>query len=197
VCHRVGAHVDGGMTRTPQSDPKERAVTQTSRPVAIAHVGITVPDLDAAVAWYGELLGLRLIAPPGDAHVDMGEPVRELMEDVLGPRARHMRVAHLASANGTAVELIEFVDPPAERPDDNLPWWRTGIFHFCVVDPDVAGLAQRIVAAGGRQRTRVWPLAAGRPYAFCYCEDPWGSVIEIYSHGNEQIFANSAPPDAG
>jgi hypothetical protein len=103
-----------------------------------------------------------------------------------------MRIAHLATANGTAVELIEFVDPPVERPQDNLMWWRSGIFHFCVVDPDVAGLAERIAAAGGRRRTRVWPMSEELPYAFCYCEDPWGVVIEIYSHSSEQIYANRA-----
>ncbi len=162
-------------------------------PLAIAHVGITVPDLDAAIAWYGELFGFRLIVEPGVFDATVGGYTAELAADVLGPRFRRMRQAHLATANGTAVELFEFIDPPAEVPEEKLAWWLSGIRHFCVIDPDVAGLAQRIVAAGGRQRTRVWPIFEGTPYEFCYCEDPWGTIVEIYSHGHEQTYANRAP----
>ena len=37
-------------------------------------------------------------------------------------------------------------------PENNFEYWRTGIFHFCVQDPDVEGLAQNIVDAGGKRR---------------------------------------------
>jgi catechol 2,3-dioxygenase-like lactoylglutathione lyase family enzyme len=167
-------------------------MTQTRPPLAIAHVGITVPDLDAAIAWYGELFGFRLIAPPGEFRTDAGGHVAELAEDVLGARFKRMRQAHLATANGAAVELFEFIDPPVEQREDNLEWWRQGIFHFCVIDPDVAGLAQRITETGGCRRTNVWTIFEGFPYEFCYCEDPWGTIIELYSHSHEQIYANHA-----
>ena len=35
-------------------------------------------------------------------------------------------------------------------PENNFEYWKTGIFHFCVQDPDVEGLAEKIVAAGGK-----------------------------------------------
>jgi len=46
----------------------------------LAHVAVCVPDVNAAVAWYTDVLGLRLLSPPyrieGDAITrDMGELV--------------------------------------------------------------------------------------------------------------------------
>jgi catechol 2,3-dioxygenase-like lactoylglutathione lyase family enzyme len=46
----------------------------------LAHTGVCVPDVEAAVAWYRDVLGLAVLSPPylmeGDAlHRDMGELV--------------------------------------------------------------------------------------------------------------------------
>jgi hypothetical protein len=38
--------------------------------------------------------------------------------------------------------------------------------------------------------SKIWHLFEGEPYKICYCEDPWGSVIELYSHSHEQTFSN-------
>ena len=52
-------------------------------------------------------------------------------------------------------------------------------------------LAQRIAEAGGRMRSsRVWPVFEGEPYRTCYCEDPFGNVVELYSHSHERTYAN-------
>lgn len=166
-------------------------MTYTTTPRAVAHVGISVPDIDAAVAWYGEVLGFRAIAPPGTVDVAAGGHFAELCADIFGERLREVRMAHLTSANGTAVELFQFVDPGYERPLDNFAYWRGGIFHFCVVDPDVEGLVARIEATGGRQRSRIWTIFEGKPYKAVYCEDPFGNILEIYSHNHESSFANN------
>jgi len=159
-------------------------------PRAIAHIGISVPDLDAAIRWYEQVLGFRLIGPPGDVDLTDGSHFAQLCTDIFGSGCKRLRLAHIATANGTALELFEFQDPAHEQPADNFQWWRGGIFHFCVVDPDVAGLAQRIEQNGGKIRSRVWDLFDGRPYQLVYCEDPFGTIVEIYSHSHEQFFAN-------
>jgi catechol 2,3-dioxygenase-like lactoylglutathione lyase family enzyme len=46
----------------------------------LAHTGVCVPDIEAAVAWYHDVLGLAVLSPPylmeGDAlRRDMGELV--------------------------------------------------------------------------------------------------------------------------
>ena len=51
-------------------------------------------------------------------------------------------------------------------------------------------MVQRIVEAGGKQRSQVWTVFEGEDVQVCYCEDPFGNVLEIISHRYEQIFAN-------
>lgn len=156
----------------------------------IAHVGMTVTDLDQAMDWYCGVLGFEPIGPAAEVAADDGH-AGTVAADVFGPRLGRFRQAHLASANGVAIELFEFLDPPTEPRRDNFDYWKTGIFHLCLLAPDIDELAARIAASGGRQRTsRVWEMWPGEPYRTCYCEDPFGNVIELYSHSHERTYAN-------
>ena len=169
------------------------------QPRAITHVGLSVPDIHGAVAWYREVLGFRLLAAPSE--VDRNEPIAA---DVFGPRFQRMWIAHLASANGCALELFQFIDPAPQPPADNFEYWRGGFFHICVVDPDIAGLARSIAQSGGRVRSsRPWEMFADRrpaghePYLTMYCEDPYGNIIELFSHSHEQVLSNSDASTTG
>jgi hypothetical protein len=62
-----------------------------------------------------------------------------------------------------------------------------------VVTPEIERSAQRIASSGGRVRTsRVWQIFPGQPYRTCYCQDPFGNVLELYSHSHERTYANRA-----
>jgi len=64
---------------------------------------------------------------------------------------------------------------------------------FCVQDPDVEGLAEKIVAAGGKQRMPVREYFPGeKPYRMVYMEDPFGNILEIYSHSYELTYSAGA-----
>jgi catechol 2,3-dioxygenase-like lactoylglutathione lyase family enzyme len=159
-------------------------------PRAIGHIGITVPDLAAAVDWYREVLGFRLIAPPAEMDARNGGHFARLSEGIFGPGCTRWKFAQLSTANGTVLEIFEFIDPGTETPDDNFRYWRQGIFHFAVIDPDVSGLAGRIEQTGGKVRSKIFELFEGQPYQFAYCEDPFGTIIEVTSHSLEQMLAN-------
>jgi catechol 2,3-dioxygenase-like lactoylglutathione lyase family enzyme len=151
---------------------------------------MTVPDVQAAVDWYGEVLGFALIAGVHDA-LDDGTTDGDGSVDAFGSEFRHCRMAQMAAANGVGLELFEFVEPVAAAPAENFRWWETGFHHICVLDPQIDELVARIQATGGRLRTsRVREVYEGVPYRWVYCEDPWGNVIEIYSHSHEQVHAN-------
>ena len=168
----------------------ERRPTHPSRPCAVAHIGVTVPDIDAAVAWYRDVLGFQVVAGVHDAMAD-GTSDGDGSADVFGPDFRSWKMAQLVSANGVGLELFEFVEPPTLVPDDNFRWRDTGFSHICVLDPAIDELVARIQATGGRMRTsRVREVYEGDPYRWVYCEDPFGNVVEIYSHGHEQVHAN-------
>jgi catechol 2,3-dioxygenase-like lactoylglutathione lyase family enzyme len=159
----------------------------------ITHIGVTVTDLDHAAEWYCDVLGFQALGPAVKVTVDHGH-AGAIAADVFGPRLVSFRQTHLASANGVAIELFEFLDPPSEPRPDTFDYWKTGIFHLCLVAPDIEELAARIADSGGRQRTsRVWEMWPGEPYRTCYCEDPFGNIIELYSHSHERTYANRTP----
>jgi catechol 2,3-dioxygenase-like lactoylglutathione lyase family enzyme len=145
----------------------------------VTHVGLTVPDLEHAIAWYRDVLGFDPLGPAVSVRAGEGH-AGTVAADVLGADVRSFRQAHLAGANGVAIELFEFEE--AER--------RPGIFHFCIVVPDVAQTAERIVRSGGRRSSRIWEIFRGAPYLTCYCEDPFGTIVELYSHSHERTYAN-------
>lgn len=162
------------------------------RPIALAlnHVGIAVPDIFAAIDWYVALFGATHIMGPRVLEADA--PATHETPGIFGPRFRKAYQAHLLLANGVGLELFQFIDPPVSA--DHASDWRRGIFHLALTHPDVDDLAARIVAAGGRKRIEPTDFAPGRPWRLCYCEDPWGTVIEIVSASYAEMFANWPQP---
>ncbi len=159
-------------------------------PRSFSHIGISVTDLDQAVEFYTETLGWYVIMPPTEIVSD-DSAIGVMCDDVFGNGWERFRIAHLATGDRVGVELFEFKN--AEKPENNFEYWKTGVFHFCVQDPDVEGLAQRIVANGGKQRMPVREYYPGeKPYRMVYCEDPFGNLIEIYSHSYELTYSAGA-----
>jgi catechol 2,3-dioxygenase-like lactoylglutathione lyase family enzyme len=163
-------------------------------PPAVTHVGLTVTDLNRALHWYGDVLDLEPIGRPVEVQANQGHG-GAVAADVFGGRFGGFRQAHLTSANGVAIELFEFLEPPTERRRANFEYWKTGISHFCLATRDIRRVAEDIAASGGRVRTsRVWEIFPGEPYRTCYAEDPDGNVIELYSHSHERTYSNRGEP---
>jgi lactoylglutathione lyase family protein len=166
-------------------------------PRNFSHIGLTVTDLDAAVKFYSEVLGWYLIMPPTTIQED-ASPIGQMCTDVFGRDWGSLRIAHLSTGDRIGVEIFEF--PYSEKRENNFEFWKTGVFHFCVQDPDVEGLAAKIVAAGGKQRMPVREYYPGvKPYRMVYMEDPFGNILEIYSHSYELTYSAGAyqTPAAG
>lgn len=154
---------------------------------AITHIGMTVSNLDAAINWYKEALGFRIIAGPFDMKTEEGDMTRDLQ----GNEVKHIRNVHMSAANQVGIELFEFVVPETKGETVRKPW-DPGIFHLCVVAEggDVHGMAKKIEKTGGKIISKIWPLDEEKAYYLVYCQDPFGNIIEVYSHSTEQIFAN-------
>lgn len=128
------------------------------------HVGISVPDLEAAVTWYGRALNLteeRAFSVPDTA--------------LRGVMLRHH--------TGYRVELLHRPDAtPGLAADGPLEAAAThGYGHLCLavdtpeqVDTEFA----RLVAAGAG--VRMSPRSAPRPDArMAFVSDPFGNLIEL------------------
>ncbi len=162
----------------------------TTTPRSFSHIGLSVPDLERAVEFYTEVLGLYMIMEPTEV-VEDDSPIGVMCTDVFGAGWGSLRIAHFATADRVGIEIFEF--PGNYAPESNLEHKRHGTFHFCVQDPDVEGLVEKIVAAGGKQRMPVREYYPGeKPYRMCYVEDPFGIVFEVYSHSYELTYSAGA-----
>lgn len=153
------------------------------------HVGVSIPDIDAAVKWYSKVFGFVVIAEPAEVIKD-GSHFDKLASNICGERFGGMKIAHMVTGDGTGFELFEFTSPKPERREDTMEYWKSGFFHIAITDPDVSGKVAEIVENGGLQRSDVLELFPGENVLVCYCEDPFGNVIEIVSHRYEQMLAN-------
>mgnify|MGYP003637978040 FL=1 len=115
----------------------------TPTPRTFSHIGISVPDLDAAVSFYSEVMGFYVIMQPSEV-IEDDSAIGVMCTDVFGPGWDRLRIAHLSTADGIGFELFEFEGNG--EPDDNFAYRRHGTFHFAVQDPNLEELLEKIVA---------------------------------------------------
>jgi len=165
-----------------------------SQPVVhgIEHVGITVPDLEAASRFFVDAFGAEILFDniTRDAPME-GEHLAEIFGVPTATRAFASRFLRLA--NGPGIELLEIVAPeqhPAARPSD------FGLQHIALYVDDMTAAAERFQAAGGQMRTGPNPLVrheAGVGNAFWYGVTPWGTSIELITSPSPQAYEESTP----
>ena len=159
-------------------------------PRTFSHIGISVPDVKAAVKFYSEVLGWYLIMEPAEI-VEDDSAIGQMCTDVFGSGWESFRIAHMSTGDKIGVELFEFKN--YEDRENNFEFWKPGVFHFSVQDPDIEALAEKIVAAGGKQRMPVrYYYPDEKPYRMVYMEDPFGNILELYSHSYELTYSSGA-----
>lgn len=160
--------------------------------LSVNHIGITVPDVFAAIDWYGAVFGLRCIMGPRLVEPGSHDEARS----ALGPRFRRAWQAHLLSANGVGLELFQFIEPPVDARDVTtpVPYTARGPWHVCFTHPDVAAALTTVVQHGGTVLSDPAHFVPGRPWVLSYVSDPWGTVLEVMSHTYAEVFSNWPQP---
>lgn len=162
-----------------------------SYPRSFSHIGLSVPDLEKAVEFYEKVMGWYVVMKPSPVKEEVDTPIGIMCQDVFGPGYEDFKIAHMVTSDGIGIELFEFKQNEKVAPTFNhIP---TGLFHFCVQDPDIEGLVKKIVENGGKQRMPIRAYYPGdKPYKMCYVEDPFGIVFEVYSHSYEVTYSSGA-----
>ncbi|HEY6884264.1 MAG TPA: hypothetical protein VI278_09530, partial [Nitrososphaeraceae archaeon] len=98
---------------------------------------------------------------------------------IFGDNFKRAQVAWLSSGNSVGFELFEFEDPTAEKPnvanEHKFEYWKTGIFHICVTDPNIEDLSKKICDNGGKRCSEILHVNNSKPqYKIAYCQDPFG-----------------------
>jgi catechol 2,3-dioxygenase-like lactoylglutathione lyase family enzyme len=167
-------------------------------PRAFNHVAVSVTDISLAMRWYRDVMQMSVLVEPTEISASATQNqnydphLATLVKMVFGPNLVRLSICHMSSANGVGIELFQFIEPAAESRGEkhNFEYWKTGYFHVAVTEPNIEELADKIALTGGRLRTDVMELVPGSGKKICFCEDPFGNIIEIYSHSYEQFWAN-------
>lgn len=91
----------------------------------LAHIGLTVVDLDRMVQFYTTVLGLT--------------------SDSRMPHPRGGTIVFLKGADGEMIEMIRYTDPKPHEGRDRL---RTGLHHFGLLVDDIHTEFERLTALG-------------------------------------------------
>ena len=164
---------------------------EQSYPKSFSHIGITVPDITKAVEFYKDVMGWYVIMPPSLVKKENETAIGQMCIDVFGEDWDSFEIAHLSTSDGIGIELFSFPSSQDQKP--KFSPFNTGLFHFCVQDPEIEKLTEKIVAYGGKQRMPIREYYPNeKPYKMVYVEDPFGIVFEIYSHSYELTYSSGA-----
>ena len=160
-------------------------------PKAFSHIGITVPDLDKAISFYSEVFGWYLLMGPETITEEKETAIGQMCIDVFGEGWKEFRIAHMSTSDSIGFEIFEFPNSPKTK--GVFDPYKTGLFHFCIQDPKIEELVEKVVEAGGKQRMPIREYYPGeKPYKMVYMEDPFGNVFEIYTHSYELTYSSGA-----
>lgn len=131
----------------------------------VHHIAIAVHDLDTALAFYRDALGMV----EGDR--------REVP-------AEGVEVAFLPMGE-SEIELLKPLDPENSI-GRFLEKRGEGIHHICVLVEDIEATIVQLKTGGAQMAGEVREHADGTHYAFVHPKSAHGVLIELYQHANVQ-----------
>jgi catechol 2,3-dioxygenase-like lactoylglutathione lyase family enzyme len=148
--------------------------------VGMDHVGITVPDIDAAVTWFQQVLGCSAPLTFGP----FGDPDGTFMQDLLGvhPRAVIEQITMIRCGHSASIELFEYDAPDQLQTFPKNSDWAGHHIAFYVTD--IAAAVAHMESKGVQKLLGPLPVTDG-PAAgqtINYFRAPFGTYIELISY---------------
>jgi glyoxylase I family protein len=147
------------------------------------HVGLTVPDLDAAVKFYTEVIGgkeLYRLGPFDAAEIPRMPDGRDWTDahvDVVGGR---VMIAMLQLGPNLLLELLRYEKPVDARktPPRNCD---NGGHHIALKVENIEAATAYLKEKGLRvlDGPTLLPEGPAAGLRFQYCVDPWGNYLEL------------------
>ena len=136
---------------------------------AIRHIGIVVNDLDKALYFYRDLLGLKIVK---DMNVSGA-----YIDNISALKGVQVRTVKMAADDGNLIELLFYSSHP-ENPDKIRPINQIGCSHVAFTVENLDEEYKRLAKAGIRFNAP--PQHSPDGYAkVTFCKDPDGSHVEL------------------
>ena len=112
----------------------------------IAHTALCVADVDAAVAWYRDMLGLTVLSPP--YRMEGADIERDMGELVPSPVVVKAAIIGVPDGSDRVIEVIEYPNTDGrDRPTD-ASVVDHGFTHIALLCDDVAATRTDLEAKG-------------------------------------------------
>ncbi len=142
---------------------------------AVHHTAVGVKDMDRSLAFYRDLLGLRVLRDwiEDDRQIDL----------IVGLPDAHLRIVHLDTGGGV-VELIQYLCPQGKPLPPDFHQCDFAVTHLALQVTGIEDLYRRLTAAGVRftcppqQRPNGWRAT--------YFFDPDGVTLELLQEPGAQ-----------
>ena len=177
----LGYLVEGGASDVTELAPVCQPDDAAPGVRGIDHVGITVPDIDAASEFLACAFGARTLYDvlPADADPMQGDEVEHQLGLPSGARIEHMRLMRIGASANIEMFCIGNADQA-----DAAGLVDYGLQHIALYVDDMDAAAQRLTKAGGTLLSDPHPLAGvedGERNSGVYARAPWGALIELIS----------------
>jgi len=143
---------------------------------AVAHIGITVRDMEKAILFYRDTLGMKVI---GDLVIEGNEA-----DTLTGEQGTKLRVAYLRGEKdlkGPPLELLHFIEPTRQ---DGVPYERLtnpGITEVAFWVKDIEQTYTDLRAQGVKfySAPQLFALEGYGKVKAVYFRDPDGTTLEL------------------
>ena len=142
----------------------------------LAHTGVCVPDCEAAVAFYRDVLGLRVLSPP---YVMSGNAIRDDMGELVPDPAMKAAIVGFGADGDRLLEVIEYLSEEGGEAggDQRTAAALTdyGLSHVGLICEDLDATRAELESKG--VRFLVSGIADVARVRTTWFVDPWGVVF--------------------
>jgi predicted enzyme related to lactoylglutathione lyase len=147
----------------------------------VAHTGVCVPDCEAAVAFYRDVLGLRVLSPP---YVMDGEAIRDDMGELVSDPAMKAAIVGFDGDGDRVLEVIEYLRADGEPRRTRTNLTEPGLSHVGLICDDIDATRAELERRG--VCFLVDGIAEVARVRTTWFADPWGVVFILVEKSRPQ-----------
>jgi len=156
------------------------------------HVGITVPDVEKATAFFRNVFDAKIcydVLTPEDAP-QKGEASEQRLGLEKGARVVHIRLLRIG--NSSNIELFQ-IEGTEQKPTASLS--DLGITHIAFYVDHLDEIINKFKNAGGKMLSEPFALPgkeSGPQNFTVYGQAPWGTLIEMITYTGEMDYPETS-----
>jgi len=178
---------------SPKLNGLDSAVTNVPGLVGIDHVGLTVPDLAIAAAWFEEKLGFVNPLTFGPFADPSGDFMTQLVDVDRAAVVQQIRM--LRGGNGPNIELFQYSAPDQDRSFRRNSDW--GGHHLAFYVRHIEKAVEYLQTKAGTKLDGPLTLTEGPAagQSINYFGTPFGTNVELISYPRGMAYETTAPID--